>query len=439
MDPTPHLASDTLQVRFDSPESLRSEFEKNIANRGVFVATTEPFEVRSSILVEIVLEYVSADAPALTLEGEIVHVLPPEMAASGAEPGVAVQFEASASSLRERFEPLLGAEVPVPPDAPEVEGRRTAKRGAVRVPVRVMPCSGPPFEATSRDLSSSGILISMKDKVLPEGEIVRVCLWHPSGEPSVEIDGKVVRQVPNRRGRIAAVAVAFDRNQAADPRVSQVIEALREAGHRSQLGGISGSLVDLGLANMLQMFGSSAPEGTLVVEHDGEQGWVAFAQGQMLGAELGALSGKEALVTMLSWGDGTFQFEASVDEGLREGATPSPLAGAVLDAVCSLDERANASSSSGQGDPLAGEQGLDFDDADDVVIAIPIASSTTFEVDVEQEDLSRDALDKTDDAILELAKAGMSVERLCSVIPEPSERIHASIEALVELGVLVPR
>lgn len=426
-------------MRFDSPESLRSEFEKNIANRGVFVATSDPFEVRASILVEIVLEYVSKDAPALTLEGEVVHVLPPEMAASGAEPGVAVQFEASASSLRERFEPLLGAEVPAPPDEPEVEGRRMAKRGAVRVPVRVMPCSGPPFEATSRDLSASGILISMKHDALPVGEIVRVCLWHPTGDPSVEIDGKVVRQVPNRRGRIAAVAVAFDRNQAADPRVAEVIEALREAGHRSRLGGISGSLADLGLANMLQMFGSSAPEGTLVVEHDGEQGWVAFAQGQMLGAELGAASGKDALVTMLSWGDGRFQFEASVDDGLRAGATPLPLAGVVLDAVCALDELMNASTSSTEVTATDGDLEFDLGDGEGLSIGMPIEASTTFEVDVEQEDLSRDALDKADDAILELAKAGMSVERLCSVIPEPPERIQASIEALVELGVLVPR
>ncbi|GEM_PF-839351 len=431
------MADDTLTVRFASPDALRDEFEKNIANRGVFVETDASFEVRQAISVEVVLDYgpdAGTGAPALVLDGEVVHVLPPEMAVSGAKPGVAVQFEAGASALRERFEPLLGQEATeaASPDVDvEAEGRRGAKRGAVRVPVRVMPMSRPPFEATSRDLSSTGILLSMKGDVLPVGEIVRVCLWHPTGDPSVEIDGKVVRQVPNKKGRIAAVAVAFDRNQAADPLTGGVIEALREAGHRSRLGGISGSLADLGLANMLQMFGASAPQGTLVVERDGEQGWVAFADNNLLAAELAALTGRDALVAMLRWGEGNFTFEATAEESLLEGATPNPLNAAVLDAVCALDEE--------------GQEDVDVDlDAgfgadDEALQTIPIEDATTFEIDFEQEELSRSSLDKTEDAVLELAKAGMTVERLCDVIPEPEAAVRTAVEGLVEMGVLVPR
>jgi Tfp pilus assembly protein PilZ len=415
-------------VRFDSPEALRREFEKNIANRGVFVATEADFETRQPVIVEIILNYVDPSTAAVALEGEVVHCVPKELAASGAMPGVAVQFEASAVSLRERFEPLLGQAAATESEV-DAEGdhRRGAKRGAIRVPVRVMPTMSPPFEATSRDLSASGILLSMKSNILPLGEIVRVCLWHPSGEPSVEVDGKVVRQVPNKKGRIAAVAVAFDRNQAADPTINSVITGLREAGHRSRLGGISGSLTDLGLANMLQMFGSSAPQGTLVVDRDGEQGWIAFADGQMLGAELGSLSGQDALVAMLRWGDGRFQFEASADPKLIESATPRPLAGAVLSAVCTLDEEGQNENSSANLDGSVSDHSM------------PIDGSTTFEVDGEQEEASRASLDKTADAVLELVKAGMSVERVCAVIPEPEAEIQSALEALVESGVLVPR
>jgi len=423
---------DTLQVRFASPEAVRSEFEKNIANRGVFVATEVEFEVRQSVIVEIVLDYVDPKNAAVELEGEIVHCVPKEMASSGAMPGVAVQFEASAANLRKRFEPLLGqAAVKIAQEDCEGEGRRGARRDAVRVPVRVMPTMSPPFEATSRDLSSSGILLSMKADVLPIGEIVRICLWHPSGDPSVEVDGKVVRQVPNKKGRIAAVAVAFDRNQAADRTTRSVIDALREAGHRSRLGGISGSLVDLGLANMLQMFGSSAPQGTLVVERDGEQGWVAFAKGHLLGAELGNLSDHEALVAMLGWGEGRFQFEASADPKLIASATACPLAGAVLKAVCALDEAAHDENS---------DSDIEFAiDGDTGSCSTSLEASTTFEVDLEQEEASRSSLDKTADAILELVKAGMSVGRVCAVIPEPEADIQSALESLVELGVLVPR
>ncbi len=423
---------DTLIVRFESPEALRSEFQKNIANRGVFVVTEAHFEARQAVTVEVVLDYVDPSKAAVLLDGEVVHCVPKELAASGATPGVAVQLEASAAILRERFEPLLGQEaVDSVDDDSEGDHRRGARRGAVRVPVRVMPTMSPPFEATSRDLSASGILLSTKSEILPIGEVVRICLWHPSGDPSVEIDGKVVRQIPNKKGRIAALAIDFDRNQAADPAISRVIDAVRESGHHSRLGGISGSLADLGLANMLQMFGSSAPQGTLVVERDGEQGWVAFADGQMIGAELGGLSGQAALVAMLRWGEGQFQFEASADPKLiaAAAATPCPLTGAVLSAVCALDEEAHAEAPNGDLELNPGGEPN----------SRSVEASTTFEVDLDQEEVSRASLNKTEDAILELVKAGMSVERVCSVIPEPDSEIQSALEGLVERGVLVPR
>lgn len=420
------MKNSILQIQFESPDALREEFEKNIANRGIFIATVEAFEDRQRVDVEIVLGYVDSPAIPLALHGEVVHRIPVEMAASGAVPGVAVQFDDSATRLREAFEPLLGSASAPPVDKDESgPKRRGSKRGAVRVPIRVMPTMSPPFESTSRDLSATGILLTVKEVALPIGEIVRTCLWHPSGEPSIEIDGKVVREVRNKSGRIAAVAIAFDRNQSAEPRVSEVIEALRQAGHRSRLGGISGSIVDLGLANMLQMFGASAPQGTLVVDRDGEQGWIAFANGQLLGAELAGLSGQDALVAMLDWGEGHFQFEASVDQDMIENTPSNSLEGAVLAAMCALDEQGSESD-----DDQAGEE-------DESVVVIN--GTTTFDVDVGQEESARSSLGKIDEAVLELARAGMPVEKLKSVIPEPAGEIQAALEGLIELGVLSPR
>jgi Tfp pilus assembly protein PilZ len=421
-----YLLNHTLQIRFESPEALREEFEKNIANRGIFIATTESFETRQSVDVEIVLTYVNDSAAVLTLVGEVVHSIPVEMAASGAVAGIAVQFDYSARELREAFEPLLGQAPPAVVDKNEDgPSRRGSQRGAVRVPVRIMPTMSPPFEATSRDLSGTGILLTVKDVVLPIGEIVRTCLWHPSGEPSIEIDGKVVRQVRHKSGRIAAVAVAFDRIQSADPRVCEVIDALRQAGHRSRLGGIGGSIVDLGLANMLQMFGASAPQGTLVVNRDGEEGWIAFANGHLLGAELGALSGHDALVAMIDWGEGRFQFEASADRDLIDNASPLPLEGAVLKAICALDEMNRT-----DGDDQDDEKGES---------AIVIDGASTFDVDLEQEENSRSSIGKIEEAVLELARTGMPLEKLKSIIPEPDGEVQAALEGLVELGVLLPR
>jgi len=475
------LIEDSVQIRFESPDALRQEFEKNISKRGIFVESEAAFEVRQPIDVEIILDYAppgatnseSTDAAsevsnvAMTLRGEVVHCVPVAMAANGAKPGVAIQFDAGARLLCESFAPLLeqaaAATSGAAPKAGCVEGasptqgagateglktsasgapedaspsldlgqtdaatrvgpeRRGAKREAVRVPVRIMPTMSPPFEATSRDLSASGILLTARTVALPIGEVVRTCLWHPSGEPSIEIDGKVVRGIKNKTGRIAAVAIAFDRHQAADPQTRDVIDALRHAGHRSRLGGISGSIIDLGLANMLQMFGASAPAGTLVVERDGEQGWIAFAKRQFLSAELGALVGRDALMVMLDWGEGRFHFEATVDEKIVATAVPQPLDAVVLEAVCAPDERDRSDS-----EPDVGETCV-------------VDASTTFIVDLKQEERFRSSFGKTEDAVLELAKSGMATGKLKEIIPEPADAIQDALEGLVERRVLILR
>jgi Tfp pilus assembly protein PilZ len=334
------LKTDTIQVLFESPEALQNEFAKNIANGGIFVVTEDSFAARQPVTVEIVLVYVAESSAALSLDGEIVHRIPVELASGGAVPGVAVHFEMDVAAIREAFEPLLGQEAPLADPDKDREGakRRASKRRAVRVSVRVMPAGSAPFEAISRNLSATGILLSAKGDLLAIGGGVRICLWHPSGDPCVEIDGQVVRHVQNKHGHVVAVALAFDRSAAADSRVRVVVDGLREAGHRRRLGGISGSIANLGLANLLQMFGTSAPEGTLVVESDGEQGWIAFVGGQLLGAELGVQTGHDALVAMLLWADGRFEFEATADAKLVETAPRRPVAAALLEAVCALDE-----------------------------------------------------------------------------------------------------
>ena len=432
------LATERLQIRFDSPELLRSEFEKNITNRGIFVPTEARFEIRQRIVVEIVLGYAGVGAAALSLEGEVVHRIGPEMAASGAVPGVAIQFEASALELAEQFAPLLGQKVPAAPGADtQGKARRGARRDRVRVPVRVMPESSPPFEANSRDLSSTGILLSMNDVVLPVGEVVRICLWHPSGDPSIEIDGQVARQIKNKSGQVTAVAVAFEGDQAADPRVCDVIDALRHAAHRSRLGGISGSIADLGLANLLQMFGASSPRGTFVVDSDGDQGRVAFADGSRLGAELGPLKDHDALVAMLDWTDGRFEFEAVADEFLVDMAQRRPLAEVILKAVCAIDERNARGQASGPSQPA--EQTSVMEPGDSDVASLQLAPDTILEVDTEAENELRSSLDKLEQAVLDLAQSALPLGKIVDIIPEDEERIHAVVEALVESGLLRPR
>jgi hypothetical protein len=430
------LRNSTLQMRFETPAALRAEFEKNIANRGIFVSTEAEFEIRQIVAVEIVLGYASPAGAPVVLRGEVVHRVTREMARGGLKPGVAIQFEETVAELRARFEPLLGDDPLPDPDTDQSgERRRSARREAVRVPVRVEPSKRKAFSTTSRDLSGTGVLLSIREERLALGEAVRIGLRHPSGGAEVEIDGRVVREVKNKRGRVAAVAVAFDRAQASQPRTREIVEALRQASHQGRLGGISGSIVDLGLANMLQMFGSSAPQGTLVVEREGEQGFIAFADNQFVAAELGSLSGKSALEELLGWQDGRFEFEARVEGSLLAGGPREPLAGAVLEAVCARDERARSQPGRGtvarSDEPRAATSG-------DAPLAISLPVGAVFVVDVEQEEIARGSLEKTEQAVLDLARAGMSVGRIEAVIPEPVERVRAALAVLVEMGVLIP-
>lgn len=419
-------------MRFDSQAALRAEFEKNISNRGLFAATEDDFEIRQIVDVEIALTYAAPGTPPVVLRGEVVHRVTPEMVRGGGRPGVAVQFEETVAELKARFEPLLGEEPLPDPDVDQAgERRRSARREPVRVPLRVRVGKREPFEATSRDLSGTGVLLSVREDRIAIGEIVRVGLSHPVDGTAVEIAGRVVREVKNKSGQVAAVAVAFDRDQAAQPRARQVIEALRQASHQGRLGGISGSIVDVGLANLIQMFGTSAPQGTLVVEHGGEQGFIAFAENQFVAAEIGALRGRAAVEEMLGFKEGRFEFEARVDGSLLARPERAPLAAVVLEAVCARDERerpapaaAAAAAAAASGRPAAS--------------GVSIPPEAVFQVDVEQEEIARGSLEKTEEAVLDLARAGMSLARIEAIIPEPPQRIRAAIASLVEMGVLIP-
>ncbi len=88
----------------------------------------------------------------------------------------------------------------------------------------------------------------------------------------------------------------------------------------------------------------------------------------------------------------------------------------------------------------ARKESTDADDQDDSE-AIPtlVHAETIFNIDLEQEQRSRSSLDKTAEAVLELARSGMPMEKLKAIIPEPAAKVQATLEELVELGVLVPR
>ncbi|MCA9927490.1 MAG: DUF4388 domain-containing protein [Anaerolineales bacterium] len=72
---------------------------------------------------------------------------------------------------------------------------------------------------------------------------------------------------------------------------------------------VKGNLREISLTNLIQMNCQSGMTGRLLIEHDGKESSVYFADGNVVHAVSGLRSGKEALYEVLGWEDGQFDLE----------------------------------------------------------------------------------------------------------------------------------
>lgn len=402
-------AARSLRVGFDSEADFRREYQSNIANGGIFVATNVGFDAREAVRVEIGLDWIGE---VVALEGEVVHVVTRELAGAAATPGVAVQFTLRASDLRDRFEPLLGKAIS--DDEREAgDGRRAARRAQVRVPAIVRTADGREIEGRTRDLSLSGALVGIGEHDVSPGESVVVVLANPYADAELELEGTVVRRAPAPAGAGTAVGIRFDVEPRDARTVEEFVEAVRAAEHRRRLGGITGPIAEVGIENLLQMFGTCAPRGTLRLVCGDDEGVVMFEQGMLRCARLGESAGRKALARLLEFREGTFEFEARTDEAAYRG-DPLPLDAAMLDALRLLDESQRPG-------------------------AATLDPAARLAVDPAKLRAARGELSQSEEAILDLAAVGMTVGKVIDVIPEPDEEIRQQILALVERGLLAIR
>jgi Tfp pilus assembly protein PilZ len=396
-----------LRVRFDEALVFREEYERNLSNGGLFVPTEDMFDLRELVEVELVLAFCGK---VLRLPGEVVDWRPPELASAGVVPGVAVQILDGARELRARLQPFasLAPARPVILAPPGPADRRDARRAPARVPARI--ASGDESAgARTRDLSTTGALISMEGQPLPVGDALRVTLVHPTRGQTLEVPATVVRHIEGADG-VMSVAVRFAPEASERRKVERFVEEVQATEHARKLGGIAGSIAELGVPSLLQMFAAGAQQGTLFLASGGHEGTVVFERGMLLAVRLGAVSGLKALVRLLAWREGTFEFRGSA-EAQADGEPPLPLDAALLEAMRQVDELARS--------PLA---------------ALPPRTAFT----VRRKALERHAsdLDKNEQAVLDLATAGAVLGRICDVIPVADAEIYAALASLVERGVL---
>jgi Tfp pilus assembly protein PilZ len=405
-----------LTLHFDDPVAFRKEYRENIVQGGAFIRTDKSFSLREAVVVEISLAFANVTTE---LDAEVVHCVTTEHAGPG-NAGVAVQFLLAAADLRDRFEryvpqggrseapaaaPKKAAPAPAADADDDEEGRRRKKRGKARVAAKV-ETSHLTLDGTTRDLSGNGVLLSMDGSDLPIGKAVRLTLVHPESHEQFELSGRVARHVEGE-GTVAAVAIELD---GAGADFDGFVRDAHAVDSRRRARGIAGSIEELGMGNLIQMFGKFSRAGTLHATSGAEEGVASFENGLLRHCRLGALSGTKALARLLSWEGGHFEFHSELDP-VADLPAPMPLEAALLEAARQVDEMRRVEP--GTLDPNA-----------------------RLRLDVKAVAANDSALTKTEEAVVDLAGAGLTVRRLLDVIPESDAQILEAIRSLAERGLV---
>ena len=477
-----------LRVEFRTQESFRAEYAQNIAKGGLFVPTSRPIPLRTRVEVELLLAW---DDQSIVLPGEVVHCIPPEMAQTGAQPGIAIQFLLDGDDLRGKLELLSG------PVATHVDerimgtGRRVAPRLRAHMPASVQ-LRDDWVSAHTRNISRSGALIQLPGEPPSMGSRLKLRIALPGASDAMEMPAQVARMVRTRG--VSCVGVHFQVPEARQDDVADFVERVRSIEHTRRLGGINGPIATLGIRSVLTMFGSSAPEGMLTLSRGDEEGYILIDHGQ-LRAQVGLDSGRTALEELLAWQEGVFSFEGRVDETLIIGETislaeltgevdPQPedaLPAADRDEDLSLhDLESTIEVQGGESLPEAAEADLSLHDLDAGSEADDVDSEDSYaeeeeedgyvsdgghslgdfvldddEADALEEQLrveppsvdgdarlvptgepDRSACGKTEEALLDLAAAGVTVAKAVDIIPEPEEQVLEALRNLLDEGFL---
>jgi hypothetical protein len=219
----------------------------------------------------------------------------------------------------------------------------------------------------------------------------------------------VARHVPTD-GTVAAVGIRFEPEEGEGEQLAERVRELKEAERERRRRGISGAVDEIGMANLLQALARCSPRGTLTVVSGSEEGVVAFEDGFLCYARIGSLRGEKALARLLGWEEGWFEFHARVDAMPGQDA-PVLLEAAILEAARQLDEACR-------------DENASFDPAAKLRVDMKLLTREHFE------------LDKTEQAVIDLAVAGFTIRRILDVIPEADSRVLDALRSLQDRGLV---
>ena len=318
-------------VAFKTEKELHDAYVRDLAHGAVFVPSRAGAEPGTPVELEFDLAFAGQ---RLSLAGEVVGLVSAAMARAGATPGVSVLLAERGEALRRRLEEASGVALPVG-EAEAPHPRRATAPFSARDAV-VVEAAGCSFPAETVDMSYNGMLALLNGIDLGEGSPVRVWLTHPSTGASIDLDGRVANQTRCDHG-VMAVGIQFDYALERVDEVARFIDELRGFHHAKKLASVCGSLEETRLEGVLETFAGISSAGTLALRRGEDEGKIAYADGQILYATTGLVSGAKALGRMFTWRDARFEFHPGV-KPLDETREPLPLQSAVLTAAVEQDE-----------------------------------------------------------------------------------------------------
>jgi Tfp pilus assembly protein PilZ len=320
-----------LRVAFESLNDFQREYQRNMANGGMFVPTEEGFEFREVIELELDLNFCDK---LLLLQSEVVSRIGSALADHPGLPGVAVQFLEPIDELRHVLTEAAGLSHTLESSSPYWQRSSSSRRHPrieTRTPAQLHSEFGE-LSGQTENLSRSGALLAVRGEPPPVGSSVRLALVHPRTREMREVEARVVRYAKrDRSGTQIGLEFEFQ-----EQREQDFVEELCHRELASSVA-ITGPIDVLGLPNLVQMFSSSTDAGTLDVWSSGEQGQIVFSGGVLQRARAGPVSGLKALSRLLAWSGGSFAFRpvAEVQEGPNEAI---PMYGAILEGLQHVDE-----------------------------------------------------------------------------------------------------
>ncbi len=174
--------------------------------------------------------------------------------------------------------------------------------------------------------------------------------------------------------------------------------------------GVEGSLKEVSLVDLLQIFGLNRRTGVLTLEHDGQTGSIHLFKGDVISAVLGETNGEKALFRIFRWPDGRFSYQPGEKPVTRN--ISRSMDGLLMEGMRQLDEWVS-------------------------IHRLMPPPSTVLKMTKSREELPLNMRPVTQEVLL-LLEFYNTVEEIVEKTPHTDYDVCKSILGLIQKGILIP-